>query len=96
MRFVMQEVLKFNRPAVEEKLAMAANYLGIAGGFDGFYAYVGELNEALSIPKNLTELGVKNPDIDRLVKGALIDPSTGGNPIEMTESNTRALIEACL
>jgi alcohol dehydrogenase class IV len=93
---VMQEVLKFNRSAIEDRLGMAANYLDIAGGFDGFFVFVGELNEALSIPKNLTELGLVNPDIDRLVKGALIDPSTGGNPIEMTAENTRALIEACL
>ena len=93
---VMQEVLKFNRPAIEEKLATAADYLGIAGGFDGFLAYVGDLNEALGIPKNLTQFGVKDPDIDRLVQGALIDPSTGGNPVEMTAENTRALIEACL
>jgi len=92
---VMQEVLKFNRPAVESGLAKAAGYLGIEGGFDGFYNFVGELNASLGIAKNLSELGVTNPDIDRLVKDALADPSTGGNPVEMNEQNTRALIEAC-
>ncbi|WP_350333133.1 iron-containing alcohol dehydrogenase [Coralliovum pocilloporae] len=92
---VMQQVLTFNRPAIEDRLLHAANYLGIEGGYEGFYAYVGELNTALGIPANLTEMGITNPDIDRLVKGALIDPSTGGNPIEMTEDNTRALIESC-
>jgi alcohol dehydrogenase class IV len=31
-----------------------------------------------------------------LVASALNDPSVGGNPIEMTAANTRALFEACL
>jgi len=93
---VMQRVLEFNRVAIEQKLEMAANYLGISGGFDGFHARVGELNQMFSIPANLTQLGVLNPDIDALVKSALADPSTGGNPVTMTAENTRELLEACL
>lgn len=92
---VMQPVLMFNRPAIEERLAQAAAYLGIGSSFDEFYAYVGELNAALGIPKDLTDLGIINPDLDRLTAEALKDPSVGGNPVEMTEANTRALFEAC-
>jgi 4-hydroxybutyrate dehydrogenase len=44
----------------------------------------------------LTELGVTDPDIDLLTKEALNDPSTGGNPIEMTYENTSVLFKACL
>jgi len=54
------------------------------------------LNASLGIPANLTELGVTDPDLDWLVSSALKDPSVGGNPIEMTQENTRALFEACL
>lgn len=61
-----------------------------------FNAYVGELNDALGIPKGLTALGIINPDLDRLTAEALKDPSVGGNPVEMTEANTRVLFEACL
>ncbi|WP_323781235.1 iron-containing alcohol dehydrogenase [Thalassovita sp.] len=93
---VMQPVLRFNRAAIEERIERAAAYLGIEGGFDGFYALVGELNASLGIPANLTELGVTDPDIAALVQGALADPSTGGNPVEMTAENTQALFEACL
>ena len=93
---VMQNVLTFNRAAIEERLESAANYLGIAGGYDGFYSMVGELNDKFNIPKNLTELGVVNPDLDSLTKSAMADPSTGGNPIEMTYDNTLALLKACL
>lgn len=92
----MPAVLQFNRPKAEGVLTQAAAYLGIDGGFDGFCAYVDGLNDALGIPKTLTGLGVSNPDIDTLVRDALNDPSTGGNPVEMTAENTRALLEALL
>ena len=88
----MPAVLKFNKPAIKDTLAEAANYLGISGGFVGFCKFVDELNDSLAIPKSLAGLGIENPDIDRIVSGALIDPSTGGNPIKMTEENTRKLI----
>ena len=92
----MPAVLQFNKPAITEVIGQAANYLNIAGGFDGFCAYVDELNASLGIPKNLTELGIQNVDVDRVVAGALIDPSTGGNPIKMTKENTTALLLACI
>ena len=93
---VMAPVLMFNRAAIETRIESLAAYLGIAGGFDGFYNYVNELNASLGIPANLTELGVTDPDLDWLVSSALKDPSVGGNPVEMTQENTRALFEACL
>jgi len=93
---VMAPVLKFNRAAIETRIEALAAYLGIAGGFEGFYNYVVELNASLGIPANLTELGVTDPDLDWLVESALKDPSVGGNPIEMDKDNTRALFEACL
>lgn len=92
----MPAVLQFNKPAISGTIADAARYLDIDGGFDGFCAYVDDLNASLGIPKTLTALGVENPDIDRIVAGALSDPSTGGNPVEMTQENTRALLMACL
>ena len=93
---VMPMVLDMNRPAIEERINRAAAYLGIAGGFDGFRAAVMNLRATLSIPANLTALGVINPDLAMLTEMALEDPSCGGNPIEMTRENTRALFEACL
>ena len=93
---VMQKVLEFNRSAIEQNLARAATYLGIDGGFDGFHARVGELNNLFSIPANLTQLGVRNPNLDALCASALADPSTGGNPVAMTAQNTRVLLEACM
>ena len=93
---VMQPVLHFNRAAIERRVELAAAYLEISGGFDGFYNFVGDLNAALSIPPSLTALGVKNPDLDILTRSALEDPSVGGNPIAMHDENTKALFESCL
>ncbi|MBN2905405.1 MAG: iron-containing alcohol dehydrogenase [Rhodobacteraceae bacterium] len=93
---VMQPVLLFNRAAIEEPLTRAAAYLGIEGGFQGFYDFVGALNAQLGIPATLTDLGVIDPDLDALTDAALRDPSVGGNPVEMTRENTRKLFEDCL
>ncbi|WP_146344599.1 iron-containing alcohol dehydrogenase [Falsiphaeobacter marinintestinus] len=93
---VMQAVLRFNRAAIEDRLNMAANYLGIEGGFDGFYDFVGQLNTQLNIPESLAALGVTDPDAEAILQGALKDPSCGGNPIELTAANTRALIASLI
>ena len=92
----MPTVLKFNADAIREKFDSVAAYLGIDGGFDGFCAFVDDLNDSMTIPRSLTELGVSNPDVEALVDAALRDPSTGGNPVAMTQENTRAMYESLL
>jgi len=93
---VMQAVLTFNRVAIESRIEKVAGYLDIDRGYDGFYNFVGDMNHQLNIPNNLSALGIKDIDIDAVTTAALKDPSCGGNPIEMTVDNTRALVEACL
>ena len=88
----MLAVLQFNKNAVNEKLASAANYLNIKGGFEGFCDFVDQLNASLGIPKSLTELGIKDMDINRVVDGAISDPSAGGNPTKLTRENTKELL----
>ena len=92
---VMPYVLDMNRPAVEERLGHAAAYLGIEGGYAGFYERVLELRETLGIPKTLSAMGVTADRLDDLTAMALADPTAGGNPVPMTEENTRKLLEAC-
>lgn len=89
---VMPPVLRFNRPAIEEKIAAAAAYLGIAGGFDGFYDFVLKLRADLGIPDKLSALGVGTDRIDELAEAAVADPSTGGNPVELTVDAARKLL----
>jgi len=93
---VMPMVLDFNRAAIEDRITRAAAYLGIDGGFDGFRARIMELRALLAIPENLTAMGVDPARLDELTEMALEDPSCGGNPVEMTRENTRALFAACM
>jgi hypothetical protein len=93
---VMPMVLEFNRAAIEERIDRAAAYLGTAGGFAGFHARVMDLRAELGIPPGLAAMGVEFARLDELTVMALEDPTCGGNPVEMTPANTRALYEACM
>ncbi|AVA22142.1 iron-containing alcohol dehydrogenase [Rhizobium sp. LEGMi198b] len=92
---VMPAVLRFNRKAIEEKIARAAAYLGISGGFDGFYDYVLKLRAELGVPESLSAMGIAPDRIDELSAMAIEDPSAGGNPVPMTLENTKALFHDC-
>ncbi|NOC43926.1 iron-containing alcohol dehydrogenase [Ruegeria sp. HKCCD7559] len=92
----MPAVLDFNAPAIADRFQQAAAYLGIDGGFDGFRAFVQNFNDSLGIPRTLSDLGVTEASIPELVEGAIIDPSCGGNPIELTKDNLTQLFKAAL
>lgn len=92
----MPAVLQLNAPEIRDRFDRAAGYLGIEGGFDGFCAFVDRFNADLGIPAKLSGLGVTDPDMDRLIAGALSDPSCGGNPVALTEANVRSLFEQVL
>ncbi|AUQ55309.1 iron-containing alcohol dehydrogenase [Phaeobacter inhibens] len=89
----MPAVLAFNAPEIADRFKTAADYLGIDGGFEGVCAYVQELNDSLGIPGGLSELGVTEAAIPELVKGALIDPSCGGNPVVLDQANLTQLFK---
>ncbi|MFF0924835.1 iron-containing alcohol dehydrogenase [Rhizobium leguminosarum] len=92
---VMPAVLRFNRKAIEEKIGRAAAYLGISGGFDGFYDYVLKLRSELGVPETLSAMGIAADRIDELSAMAIEDPSAGGNPVALTLENTKALFKDC-
>ncbi len=93
---VMPPVLRFNRPAIEGKIAQAAAYLGISGGFDGFYDYVLKLREELGVPDKLSTLGVGTDRIDEMAAMAIVDPTAGGNPVELTLDAAKQLFKDCI
>lgn len=92
---VMPMVLQFNRAEVEDKVNLIAAYLGISGGFDGFYDYVLALRAELGIPPTLTALGIPADRIEDLAAMAIEDPTAGANPRKMTLDNTIELLKAC-
>jgi alcohol dehydrogenase class IV len=90
---VMPYVLVFNRPAIEAKIDRLAAWLGIAGGFDGFLAWVMELRQVLQIPKTLAELGVPADVLESLVPDVLEDPTAVGNPTTLDEAGALRLLQ---
>ena len=93
---VMPPVLTFNRPAIEAKITSAAAYLGIPGGFDGFFDYVLRLREELGVPDKLSALGVTTDRIDEMAAMAIVDPTAGGNPVELTLDAAKRLFVECI
>ena len=92
----MPAVLEFNADVIRERFDMAAGYLGIEGGFDGFRAFAQELNDRLGIPRTLSEVGVTPDRLDDLAAMAIHDPSCGGNPVTLTVENLKTLFHRCL
>ncbi len=92
----MPAVLALSAPEIRARFDLAAPYLGIEGGFDGFYDFVQAFNDSFAIPRTLGEMGVTADRLDDLVAMALEDPSCGGNPVTLTDENLRGLFAACL
>ncbi|RLJ98520.1 iron-containing alcohol dehydrogenase [Ruegeria conchae] len=92
----MPEVLKFNADVIRDRFNLAAGYLGIDGGFEGFQSFVQDFNDGFNIPRKLSEMGVTVDKMDALVEGAISDPSCGGNPVELTRENLRHLFNALI
>ena len=88
---VMPAVLRFNREAVEDRLAAAAAYLGVGSSFDAFYDLALRLRAEMGIPDKLRDLGVGTDRIDELAAMAIVDPTAGGNPVELTLDAAKAL-----
>lgn len=92
----MPYVLQFNRSAIEDKIARAAAYLGIAGGFNGFVDWTLALRKTTGIPHSLRELGVDASKADIIAKMAPHDPTAGGNPVPLDEKGAHAIFDAAL
>ena len=92
----MPAVLDFNAEMICPRFDMAAAYLGIEGGFEGFTAFVQSLNDQLGIPRTLSELGATPERIDELAEMAIQDPSCGGNPVTLTIDNLKELYRRCM
>jgi alcohol dehydrogenase class IV len=90
---VIPAVLRFNRAAIEQKMDRAAGYLGIEGGLDGIIAWVEALNAELGIPARLSEMGVGTDRIAEMAEMAIVDPTAGGNPVDLTAEAARKLFE---
>lgn len=93
---IMPYVLKANRKKIEKDIERAAAYLGIKGGFDGFMKWVLALRKEIGIPHALKDIGIDTKRLDEVAAMAVKDPSAGGNPIQFTEKQYKALARKCV
>jgi alcohol dehydrogenase class IV len=94
---VMPYVLAWNRPAIEARLARLAAYLGLPEhSFEGLQHWVLALRREIGIPTTLGDIGVKEAHAREFAPQALNDPSTGGNPLPMTERDFEQLYLRCI
>ena len=94
---VMPYVLAWNRRAIEQKMIRLSAYLGLAdASFDGFLDWVLALRADIGIPRTLADIGVQEEHAAAFAPQALADPSTGGNPVAMTERDFRELYLYCI
>ncbi len=89
----MPYVLAFNRPAIEERIARLAGYVGLPPTFSAFLDWVLELRAALGVPHTLGELGVDPARTGELARMATADPSAGTNPVPVGDREHRKLLE---
>ena len=92
----MPYVLVFNRAAIETKIDRLAGYLGMSGGFDGFLQAVLDLRAALDVPHTLEGLKVDGAKAAKIAEMAIVDPTAGGNPIELTLDAAASIFDAAL
>lgn len=93
---VMPYVVKANRRKIEKDIERAAAYLGIKGGFNGFLKWILALRKEIGIPHALKDIGIDTRRLDEVAAMAIKDPSAGGNPIQFTEKQYKALAKKCV
>ena len=88
-------VTKVNAPYAPEKIRKIAGALGMsvcdasdAACADFVIDKIVKLSEEVGIPKKLAELGIENPDLDKLAENSLLDVCAGGNPFMPTKEQT--------
>ena len=101
---LLAPVMKFNAPATGERYREIARAMGVAGvdamSQDEYrqaaIAAVQKLSTDVGIPTKLSELGVKEKDIDFLADSAMADACTPGNPRDVVKADIIGIYESIL
>ncbi|MBI2786885.1 MAG: iron-containing alcohol dehydrogenase, partial [Legionella longbeachae] len=93
---LMPYVLYSNRLAIEHKMIRLAAYLQLDNGFDGVLDWIFQLRRELGIEHSLSEIGIDERDVPRIVAMAIEDPSAQSNPILFDERQYKAVLTAAI
>lgn len=92
----MPYVLQFNKAAIEEKFDRLAGFLGISGGYQGVLDAILKLRADLEVPHTLAGLNVDDEKRDLIAEMAIVDPTAGGNPVELTKEGALTIFDKAL
>ncbi|MGN6683854.1 MAG: iron-containing alcohol dehydrogenase [Devosia sp.] len=92
----MPYVLAANRDAIEARIARLAAYCGMAPSFEAFLHAITALRQKLNVPHTLRDLKVGAEKRDLIGDMAIVDPTAGGNPIELTKPRALDIFDRAL
>jgi len=89
---LLPTIMEYNAPAALDKYVQIAKAMDVystgmtkEAAADAAVKAVRELSIRLGIPQHLSELGIKESDLDKLADSAYADVCTPGNPREVTK-----------
>ena len=92
----MPYVLVVNRSAIEARIARLAAYIGLPPSFDAFLHAVDALRSRLDVPNTLKAFGVTGEKRDLIADMAIVDPTAGGNPLELTRDRALEIFDRAM
>ncbi len=92
----MPYVLQFNKTAIEGKFDRLAGFLGIEGGYQGILETILKLRADLDVPHTLAGLFVDGEKRELIADMAVVDPTAGGNPVELTKEGALEIFDKAL
>ncbi len=100
---LLPTVMEFNAPAALPKYVLIAKAMGVyvdtmtrEQAADAAVRAVRELSLRIGIPQHLSELGIKEEDLERLAEAACADVCTPGNPREVDKETILELYRKVL
>ena len=85
-------VLIRNRAAIDDKISEIAHHLRLDDAtFDGFMHWLADFTTQLKIPTTLSEIGIEAEQAVQIGEQAVLDPSSGGNPIALNAADYAAI-----
>jgi len=90
---LMPYVLLRNRLAIEDKMQHLARCLELEdSNFEGVLSWIMNLRQTIGIPNDLKSIGIDGSRIQEVGVMATQDPSAGGNPVALDDSEYAALL----
>jgi 4-hydroxybutyrate dehydrogenase len=90
---LLPEVLRFNAPAVPQRVRAVAEVFGAADA-DAVADAIRGLNQRLGLPAGLAGMGIPRDSYAQVIDGALLDHCHATNPRVATREDYRTLLEA--